>query len=83
MASSTKFSETFSLLSLNQHDNQPREKVSLLLLLFQPIIWSIKINKNLFLKEEKISFRKLIFYKLKKNLGIPQKKKEHEMDETM
>ncbi len=36
--------------------NLLQEKMSFLLLRFQQIIWSIKINKNLFLKEERIFF---------------------------
>jgi hypothetical protein len=57
MASSTKFSEKFSLPSLTQPHKLPREKVSLLLLRFQAIILLIKINKNWFLKEKRISFQ--------------------------
>jgi hypothetical protein len=52
-----------TLPSLTQQHKLPREKVSLLLLRFQAIILLIKINKNWFLKEERISFQKLIFYK--------------------
>jgi hypothetical protein len=63
MASSTNFSEKFSLPSLTQQHKLPREKVSLLLLRFQAIILVVKINKNWSLKEKRISFRKLIFYK--------------------
>jgi hypothetical protein len=64
MASSTKFSEKFSLPSLTQQHKLPREKVSLLLLRFQAIILLIKINKNWFLKEERISFQKPIFLQI-------------------
>jgi hypothetical protein len=56
MASSTKFSETFFLQSLNQQNNQTREKGLLLLLCYQPIIFPIKINQKWFLEEERISF---------------------------
>ncbi len=63
MASSTKFSEKCSLPSLTQQHKLPRENYSLLLLRLQAIMLLIKINKNWFLKEETISFQKLIFHK--------------------
>jgi hypothetical protein len=56
MASSNKFSEKLSLPSLTQQHKLPQEKVSLLLLRFQAKILLIKINKNWFLKEERIYF---------------------------
>jgi hypothetical protein len=63
MASSTKFSEKIFLPSLTHPHKLPRGKVSLLLLRFQAIISLIKINKNKFLKEKRISFQKLVLYK--------------------
>jgi hypothetical protein len=53
MASSTKFPEKFPLPSLTQPHKLPREKVSLLLLHFQAINLSIKINKKIVSEREK------------------------------
>jgi hypothetical protein len=55
MATSTKFSEKFSLPSLPQQ-HKLQEKVFLLLLCFKAKILSIQINENIFLKEERILF---------------------------
>jgi hypothetical protein len=62
MASSTKFSEKFSLPSLTQKHKLPREKVSLLLLRFQAIILLVQIKKIGFWKRKEFT-SETIFHK--------------------
>jgi hypothetical protein len=64
-----------SLLSLTQQHNLSRENMSLLLFRSKAIIWSIKINKNRFLKEKRNSLKKLSFNKFKLTREFHKKKK--------
>jgi hypothetical protein len=67
MASSTKFSEKiFPPISATNNSNpatQVAPRKEFFVISFQAIILLIKINKNWFLKDKRISFQKLIFQK--------------------
>jgi hypothetical protein len=83
MASSTKFSEKFSLPSLTQQHKLSREKVSLLLLRFQAIILLIKLIKIGFWKRKEFPFRNLFYISFKLTGEVHKRKKENEMDDTI